>query len=185
MPRQRDYFTSSGNRILRVAQAIAMRLQHETIDPDHILLAMTRTQNTDAYLALHDVDVIESKLSPYLSSKHPAKRKHPLHFQGVEFSDASQEVFRLSLIDATLRGDDYIASAHLLIGLMRVPSAMMDDILAHFSLERKAVIKATEYYLDHSIEDAKVRIPITASDDDALGCWNALREALYELTRRR
>lgn len=179
------YFTRSGERILQTAQAIAIRFQHENITPDHILLAMTRTTETDAHLALDDVDIIESKLGRYLSTKHPSKRKHPLHFEGVQFSDESQEVFHLSRIDATLRGDDYIASAHLLMGLMRSRSPMIDDILKHFSLERKSVIKATEYYFDHSIETAKVRIPISVADEDANGCLAMLQDILFALNRRR
>ncbi len=185
MPRQIEYFTASGRKVLRLAQNIALRLQHGEITPDHILLAMTRAKDTNAYYALQDVDVIEGKLARYLSVLHPANNKHPLRFEGVKFSDEAEELFRLSMIDATLRGYDYIASAHLLIGMMRLKSQVVDDILAHFSLERKQVIKATETYFEHSIEVEKHRIPISVTDDDAIGCLPALREALYELTRKR
>ena len=185
MPRQIEYFTSSGRTVLRLAQNIAIRLQHGEIMPDHILLAMTRAKETNAFRALQDVDVIEGKLARYLSVLHPANNDHPLRFEGVSFADESEELFRLSMVDATLRGYDYIASAHLLIGMMRLKSPLVDDILAHFSLDRKQVIKATEYYFEHSIEVEKRRIPISEVDEETIGCLPAIREALYELTRKR
>lgn len=185
MPRQIEYFTASGRTVLRLAQNIALRLQHPEIMPNHILLAMTRAKDTNAYRALEDVDLIESKLARYLSILQPANNKHPLHFEGVVFSEESEELFRLSMVDATVRGYDYIASAHLLIGMMRLQSAIVDDMLEHFSLERKQVIKATETYFQHSVETEKYRIPISVTDDDAIGCLPALIEALNELTRKR
>lgn len=185
MPRQIEYFTASGRSILRLAQNIAIRLQHPEIMPDHILLAMTRARDTNAYHALVDVDVIESKLARYLSLLHPANNEHPLRFEGVDFAEQSEELFRLSMVDATLRGYDYIASTHLLIGMMRLQSDIVDDILEHFSLERKQVIKASEYYFEHSVEVEKHRIPISITDEDNIGCLPAIREALNELTRKR
>lgn len=179
MPRQIEYFTGSGRTVLRLAQNIAIRLQHPDIMPDHILLAMTRASDTNAYHALLDVDVIEGKLARYLSVLHPANNDHPLRFQGVEFAEESEELFHLSMIDATRRGDAYIASAHLLVGMMRLKSPIVDDILEHFSLERKQVIKATEYYFVHSVEAEKHRIPIVMEDNN--GCLSALQEALYIL----
>lgn len=186
MARQIEHFTSSGRRILRLSQNIAIRLQHDRITPDHLLLAMTRANDTNAFFALQDVDIIEGKLARYLSVIHPATNDHPLRFEGVEFADETQQLFHLSRIDATLRGDDYIASAHLLIGMMRLPNSLIDDVLVHFSLDRKTVIKATEYYFEYSVELAKHRIPISVTaDDDPMGCLAVLQDVIHTLTRKR
>lgn len=186
MARTIEHFTSSGRQILRLSQNIAIRLQHDRITPDHLLLAMARAADTNAYFALQDVDIIEGKLARYLSVVHPASNDHPLRFDGVQFADETQQLFHLSRIDATLRGDDYIASTHLLIGMMRLPNALIDDVLTHFSLDRKTVIKAAEYYFEYSIEVPKHRIPIALNEtDDPIGCLAALRDALNALIRKR
>jgi|GEM_PF-5998109 len=185
MPRQIEYFTASGRKILRIAQNIALRQQHDEIAIDHILLAMTRATDTNAYHALQDVDIIDGKLARFLSVFHPANTDHPLKFKGVEFSDEAQTLFNLALMDAKVRGYDYIASTHLLVAMARLNSPIVDAILEHFSLERKAVIKAVEYYFEHSIEVEKHRIPIDIADDENIGCLPALRDILNELTRKR
>lgn len=185
MPRQIEHFTSSGRKILRLAQNVALKAQHSEIAADHLLLAMTRANDTNAFFALQDVDIIESKLARFLSVLHPPTKDHPLRFEGVAWSEEVQDLFKLSLIDATIRGYDYIASAHLLVGLMRLNSKTVDAILEHFSLERKEVIKAVEVYFDHSIEAEKHRIPISVGQDEAMGCLPMLQELLYELTRKR
>lgn len=185
MPRQIEHFTTSGRKIIRLAQNAAIKSQHSEITADHIFLAMTRANDTNAFFALQDVDIIESKLARFLSVLHPPAKDHPLRFEGVSFSDEIQDLFRLSLIDATIRGYDYIASAHLLMGLMRLNSKTVDAILEHFSLDRKEVIKAIEIYFDHSIEAEKHRIPINVGQDENLGCLPMLQELLYELTRKR
>lgn len=185
MPRQIEYFTTSGRKILRIAQNIALRQLHEEITVDHILLAMTRASDTNAYHALQDVDIIDGKLARYLSVLHPANTDHPLRFQGVQFSDEAQTLFNLALVEAKLRAYDYIASAHLLIAMTRLNSPTVDAILEHFSLERKAIIKAAEYYFEQSIEVEKHRIPIEVADEDNIGCLPALRDILYDLTRKR
>ncbi|MGJ3240021.1 MAG: Clp protease N-terminal domain-containing protein [Anaerolineae bacterium] len=183
---QIDYFTSSGRKVLRLAQNIAIRAQHKEITPDHLLLAMTRATDTNAYHALHDVDVIESKLARYWSVVHPSRRDHPLFFDGVQYADSTQQVFQLSWVETKLRGYDYIGSAHLLIGLMRFESATIDDLLAHFSLERKQVIKATAYYFEYSIEQEKHRIPISTGDEaNASGCLALLNDLLLAWNRKR
>lgn len=184
MTLQPDYFTRSGKQILQSAQLIAFQAQHDEITSDHLFLAMARAKDTNAYHALQEVDIHAGKLARYLKVLHPNKSAHPLRFAGVEISDEVQQIFRLSLIDATIRGDDYIASAHLLIGMMRHKSEMIQAILNHFSLEPKEVIKATEYYLEHSIEIEKTRIRVQV-EDEPLGCFGMLLALVEDLTRKR
>ncbi|GAB5492746.1 MAG: hypothetical protein Phog2KO_29610 [Phototrophicaceae bacterium] len=185
MPRQIEHFTASGRKVIRLARNIAIRAQHSELSVDHIMLAMTHAKDTNAYHALQDVDIIDSKLAPYLSILHPPTKDHPLRFDGLRFGDEIQDLFRLSFLDATLRGHDYIASAHLLIGLMRLNSQTITAILEHFSLERKELIKATEYYFDKSVEAEKHRIPISVASEENLGCLPMLQTILLELSRKR
>lgn len=181
-----DYFAKSGHHILTLAHRIATQAGHETIETDHILLAMTRSPQTNAYHALQDVDIIDGKLARYLRVLHPPKKGHPLRFEGAQIADEIQVLFNLSMTEAKLRGEDYIASAHLLIGLMRLQSETVAAILEHFALEPKDVIKATEYYFEYSVEAQKVRISVEqASYEENVGCVAALSEIFYELTRKR
>lgn len=185
MPHQIEHFTTSGRKIVRLAQNAAIQSRHSEILADHIFLAMARAKDTNAYFALHDVDIIDSKLARFLRVLHPPTKTHPLHYEGVTFGGEIQNLFRLSLIEATIRGYDYIASAHLLMGLMRLNSATVTAILEHFSLDRKEVIKAVEVYFENSIEAEKYRIPIAVAPDDNLGCLPMLHDLLQELTRKR
>lgn len=183
MPRQPDLFNSSVQQILNAAQKIAYRKQHDELTTDHLLLAMTQIQETDAYHALRDVDIIESKLGRFLSSLHPNGDAHPLRYDGLRVSDTVQTVFQLSYVQATVRGDDYIGSGHLLIGMMRVQSKTVAAVLDHFALEPKQVIKAAEHYLDNPIEATRHRIPVALDPDvAAAGCISQLSRLVTALS---
>ena len=185
MPRQMEHFTSSGRKIIRLARNVAIKSQHTELTVGHIMLAMTRAKDTNAFFALQDVDIIDSKLARYLTVLHPPSKDHPLRFNGLEFADEIQDLFQLSLIDTKLRGHDYIESTHLLIALMRLNNKTITAILEHFSLERKEIIKATEYYFDYSMEAEKHRIPVSLSHEENLGCLPILQTILQDLSRKR
>lgn len=183
MPQQPDIFTKSAQQVLEIAQGIAFRQRHAHLTTDHVLLAMTRAQDTNAFHALREVDIIESKLTRFLRTLHPPSDAHPLRYTGLEVSPTVQEVIQLSYVHATLRGDDYIGSGHLLVGMMRVKSKTVDAVLDHFSLKTKQVIKAAEYYLQHSVEVTKHRIPIEIAPEQA-GCIGQLRALLTDALSR-
>lgn len=187
MPNKMERFSQPARYVLSRAQELAENFKSREINIVHVLLGMTmtRSENTDAFNTLHDYDIIEAKLSPFIKSKKTSFM--PEADGDVTFLDLSDDVKRMlefSIDTARRKGHLHIATGHLLIGLMRLESEIIDEILAHFDVQKKDITKRAEYYFDdaESSEQQMMKKQIEQQFTDALagrkGCAGEIMNLL-------
>lgn len=177
---QPDYFKKSSRDSLRLAYQIATQARHETVRAYHVLLAMTRLPETDAYHALRACDIINAKLTPYLRHHYPSAQTHPLRYRGAHYADDIQLIFQQAMLAAYEHGEHYIGSAHLLIGMMQMANKSIIGVLDHFGCTPETVIEAASDYCEHSLETPKYHIRVDApAPDDAQGCLKLIYELMH------
>ncbi|MEM9953706.1 MAG: Clp protease N-terminal domain-containing protein [Chloroflexota bacterium] len=162
MTNKMERFTKEARHLLYTAQTLAEEMNHELISPKHLLWAMTKVEAYDTFAILEEFDIVDSKLSQFIKVKHP-----PYH-QSISKIDLSAETKRfleLSVYSARPYNHYRIDTVHLLLGLIRVKSAEISEIFAHFDVVDKDIAKLAQFYL------ADTHYPLTSFSETAPPKW--------------
>lgn len=113
-----DRFSDSGRTLMGAAREEAQRLKHDTIGPEHLLLAITDKPEDKAARLLQAFDVDLSKLHHELESEVGEGTASP-DTTMIPFTPSAKRVLENTLDEAKRLGHSNIRSEHLLLGLLR------------------------------------------------------------------
>ena len=110
-------FTQRAQRVLQLAQEEAIRLKHEAIGTEHILLGLIREGEGLAAKALEAIDVdlntIEQGVEQLIGQGE--KEVGPI----VHYTPRAKKVIELSVDESRKRGHSYVGTEHILLALIR------------------------------------------------------------------
>ncbi|HEX5563430.1 MAG TPA: ATP-dependent protease ATP-binding subunit ClpC [Sporosarcina sp.] len=129
-------FTQRAQKVLQLAQEEAIRLKHESIGTEHILLGLIREGGGIAAKALEAIDVsfdtIEKGVEGLVGSG--SKEVGPI----VHYTPRAKKVIELSVDESRKLGHSYIGTEHILLALIREGEGVAARVLnnAGVSLNR-------------------------------------------------
>ena len=143
-----ERFTRRANHILWASQGLAEKYKSQVVTPEFMLLAMTHAEGTIARHVLAHFDITQSNLEPYLEETSFPEFADTIdpNSPHIQLSNTMKTVLELSVESSRKLNHDYMGSENLLIGLMHLKSESMDKILAHFDVQRDAIIQHAESY---------------------------------------
>jgi len=110
-------FTQRSQKVLQLAQEEAIRLKHESIGTEHILLGLIREGSGIAAKALEAIEVdpkvIETGIEELVGTG--AEEVGPI----VHYTPRAKKVIELSVDESRKLGHSYIGTEHLLLALIR------------------------------------------------------------------
>lgn len=110
-------FTQRAQRVLQLAQEEAIRLKHEAIGTEHILLGLIREGEGIAAKALEAIDVdlntIEQGVEQLVGQGE--KEVGPI----VHYTPRAKKVIELSVDESRKLGHSYVGTEHILLALIR------------------------------------------------------------------
>jgi len=109
-------FTERAQKVLALSQEEAIRLGHNNIGTEHILLGLIREGDGIAAKALKELG-LEVKTIQSEVEKLIGKGNHPL--QTVHYTPRAKKVVELSQDEARKLGHPYVGTEHILLGLIR------------------------------------------------------------------
>ena len=113
-----DRFAERARKAIAFAREEAIRLDHDYIGTEHILLGMIREGNGVAVAVLENMSVDLNKLKADIE-KMVATSGGTLTLGKVEFSMMAKKVLELAQEEAQNLGHNYIDTEHILLGLIR------------------------------------------------------------------
>lgn len=112
-----DRFTDHNKRIMSLARRAAIRLQHDYIDSDHMLIGLLEVEPCVANRVLRRMGVDPATLlSEFESSR--ARGTVTRELGQLPFTEAAKRALERCMSEAHDLGHDYIGSEHLLLGLV-------------------------------------------------------------------
>jgi hypothetical protein len=112
-----ERFTDRARRVVVLAQEEAMRLDHNYIGTEHLLLGLLREEQGVAAAALAAVGVgleaVRVRLEEAVGRGTEPQSGH------IPFTPRAKKVLELSLREALQLGHNYIGTEHILLGLIR------------------------------------------------------------------
>ncbi|MEO1288645.1 MAG: Clp protease N-terminal domain-containing protein [Chloroflexota bacterium] len=156
-----ERFTNEARHLLYISQTLAEEMKHNTISPKHLLWAMTKVEAYDTFAILEEFDIVDSKLSQFMKIKHPTQE----HISAMDLSAETKKSLELSVDSARIYRHYRIDTVHLLLGIIRVKSAEISEIFAHFEVVDKDIAKLAQFYL------ADTHYPLRSSSETAPPKW--------------
>jgi Clp amino terminal domain, pathogenicity island component len=139
-PRWIQRFTVRARRAISAAGDEARRLNHDSIEPEHLLLGILGEPDGRAVKVLelcgHStdevLDAVEAKLHPGAqSASGPAAFRTP-----------AMRALDLTMAEAVRLGHDYIGTEHILLGLMKARKGLAAETLRDLGLSHSRLSKA-------------------------------------------
>lgn len=122
-------FTQRSQKVLQLAQEEAIRLKHEAIGTEHILLGLIREGNGIAAKALEasnvDSKAIEDGIEELVGTGE--KEVGPI----VHYTPRAKKVIELSVDESRKLGHSYIGTEHLLLALIREGEGVAARVLSN------------------------------------------------------
>ena len=138
-----DKLTSRLQEAVANAQSLALSMDHQFIDPEHMLQALLQQQNGSAASLLVQAGANLDNLQTALQKSLRAKAQVSTDQGDVHFSNNLVRVFNLADKAAIKGGDQFISSELVLIALVQDKSGL-GDILAKAGVKKAKLTNAIE-----------------------------------------
>ena len=109
-----DRFTKRARRVLTLAQEEALRLNHNYIGTEHLLLGLVREENGVAVKVLRELGVEPGQVIRAVERTVGRGERAP--FGKPTLAPRTKRVIELAVDEARLMGHHYIGTEHLLVG---------------------------------------------------------------------
>ena len=128
-----ESFTERARGVLVHASEAAREFKHDAIGPEHILLGSLRENEGDAARVLESFELTAERVRAQIVrivglGEEPA----PDH---VPFNRDAQRVLEFAMREALALGRNYVATAHVLLGLARQNKGVAARILGDFDAD--------------------------------------------------
>ena len=153
-------FTERARRIMYFAQEEATRLDYNFVSPEHLLLGLTREDDSVASRILIQIGVSIADIRVDIE-KHLAPDNSP-HGQEKQLDQRAKNVINYAYEEAGLLKNDYIGTEHILLGLLRLEDGLTTTVFAQSGVTlvrvREEVLKLQDAKGEISSEEAVQKI---------------------------
>jgi ATP-dependent Clp protease ATP-binding subunit ClpC len=157
-PRVKDVITYSREE--------ALRLGHDYIGTEHLLLGMIRDGEGMAIKILNSlgVNLIDLRKKLEQSIKTPAKPVKNL--QNLPLIKQAEKALKITYLEAKLFKSELIGTEHLLLSVLKVEDNLAANVLAKFNVDYDIVKAQIENYNATGNSDPRSEFPSNPSDND-------------------
>ena len=109
-------FTERSQKVLALAQEEAVRLGHQNIGTEHILLGLIKEGEGIAAKALQSLNINLEKVQQEVEALIGKGQEKPIN---IAYTPRAKKVIELSMDEARKIGHTYVGTEHILLGLIR------------------------------------------------------------------
>ena len=136
-----ERFTDRARRLVVEAQNVSKEMGHSHIGTEHLLLGALRDPESEATKLLYALgvsyDVVVLHLADYFSGV-ASQETPPAH---VPFTPRAKKALEMALREALSLDANYIASEHILLGLLRDEDSEASKVLKELEVDHGAVLR--------------------------------------------
>ncbi|NHM33345.1 ATP-dependent protease ATP-binding subunit ClpC [Neobacillus terrae] len=135
-------FTERAQKVLALAQEEAIRLGHNNIGTEHILLGLVREGEGIAAKALYGLGLGAEKIQKEVENLIGKGQDTP---QSIHYTPRAKKVIELSMDEARKLGHSYVGTEHILLGLIRegegVAARVLNNLGVSLNKARQQVLQ--------------------------------------------
>jgi ATP-dependent Clp protease ATP-binding subunit ClpC len=156
-------FTERAQKVLALAQEEAVRLGHNNIGTEHILLGLIRESEGIAAKALIALNLGLEKIQDEVESLIGRGQEQPTN---IAYTPRAKKVIELSMDEARKLGHTYVGTEHILLGLIRegegVAARVLNNLGVSLNKARQQVLQllgSSEVVSSHHGSTANANTP--------------------------
>jgi len=139
-------FSNRVQDVIRLSREEALRLGHDYIGTEHLLLGIIREGEGIGVKILRSLSVDLAKLKRAVEDT-VRSMSGPLTIGNIPLTKQAEKVLKITYLEAKLYKSDMIGTEHLLLSLLRDEDNIAAQILAQFSVNYDSVRKELDAYL--------------------------------------
>ena len=132
-----DRFTKHARQVLQIAQEEAVRLNHNYVGTEHLLLGLAKEDNGLASRVLREAGAPTAEIIRAVERMAPRNPRPP--FGKPTLTPRTKRVIELAVEEAREMGHQYIGTEHLLLGLVREDEGIAAEVLRSLGLDFEKV----------------------------------------------
>ncbi len=126
-------FTDRVRKVLAMAREEAIRLQHDYVGTEHILLGLIREGEGVAAAVLTNLNVDLDQIHEQVEES-VKKGKATIALGELPYTSRAKKVLEFAMAEARELSHSYVGTEHLLLGLIREENGIGSQALASFDL---------------------------------------------------
>jgi ATP-dependent Clp protease ATP-binding subunit ClpC len=138
-----ERFTERARQVVVLAQDEALRLRHNYIGTEHLLLGLLREEEEEGGIAarvLESLNVTLDEVRPQVAQI--VGQGDEVTTGQIPFTPRAKKVLELSLQEAATLGHDYIGTEHILLGLARESDGVASRVLLDLGVDAETIRNA-------------------------------------------
>lgn len=173
-----DNFSSRVKDVITYSKEEALRLGHDFIGTEHLMLGLLRDGNGKAISILSaldiDLDYLRRKIE-ILSPANPTNSPEPQHKTNLHLTRQAERALKTTFLEAKLFQSNSINTAHLLLCILRNENDPTTKVLHKLQVDYETVKDQFKYMSVDSDDDDFIEMPSAdafpddAADDDTSG----------------
>ena len=133
-------FSNRVQDVIRLSREEALRLGHDYIGTEHLLLGIIREGEGIAVKVLRNLDIDLFKLKKAIEDTIRSS-SGTLTIGNIPLTKQAEKVLKITYLEAKLYKSDVIGTEHLLLALLRDDDNIAAQILSQFSLSYESIRK--------------------------------------------
>lgn len=157
-----DNFSSRVKDVITYSKEEALRLGHDFIGTEHLMLGLLRDGNGKAISILSaleiDLDYLRRKIE-ILSPANPTNSPEPQHKTNLHLTRQAERALKTTFLEAKLFQSDSINTAHLLLCILRNENDPTTKVLHKLQVDYETVKDQFKYMSVESDDDDFIDMP--------------------------
>jgi ATP-dependent Clp protease ATP-binding subunit ClpC len=151
-------FSNRVKEVISLSREEALRLGHDYIGTEHLLLGMIREGEGIAVALLKKLGTSLDELRSTIEQATRGTASHNVkNLSNIPLTRQSEKVLKITYLEAKIFKAQLIGTEHLLLSILRDEDNLATQILHKFDVTYEVIKELLEYHSDH---------PIAASDTD-------------------
>ena len=145
-----QFYTERGKRIIQLAHHEALKMGHNVVEPEHLLLGLLQETSGAARQALVELGVNPEDLSQRIRDIIGQSHDAPNRITDLPLSPRVRRALELAIIEARKMGVNYVDTEHILLGILADDSGLVVQQFLAMGLTPLAVLKQVNEILGNT-----------------------------------
>jgi len=157
-------FSPKVKEVISYSREEALRLGHDFIGTEHLLLGLIRDGEGLAIKVLKsmDIDIILLRKAIEDSIRDKAIHNHNVNVNNLPLTKQAEKVLKITILEAKVQKSDTIGTEHLILSILKNKDTVVTEVLSRFDIDYDS-FKAELDFLQQELKDES---PHERQDED-------------------
>ncbi|CAG5083562.1 ATP-dependent Clp protease ATP-binding subunit [Parvicella tangerina] len=161
-------FSARVKDVISYSREESLRLGHDYIGVEHLLLGLIREGEGIAVKIMTDARVDLKELRMQLESKLPKGAGKSANSGNIPLLKQAEKVLKITYLEAKLFKSNMIGTEHLLLSILKEEDNIATQVLNQFKIDYEYVKEELELMMEQGYKEPKAEFPSTPSDDEGM-----------------